>query len=131
MLEVGLGRPTRCSERIRCRLRGRDQRGSRPHGVSRADRESIGLEKAGIFRAGGRRCAATTEPASDADRPCRAVSARRWLLIGRDFGYSAGRGNGNTGARGASAPRLPYPALRGAYQLANAAAALAALEYTQ
>jgi dihydrofolate synthase/folylpolyglutamate synthase len=87
------------------------------------DRESIGREKAGIFRDG--RPAVIAEP-----QPPRSVLAApgRQLLLGRDFGYvdqqtqwaywgPAGRRSG-----------LAHPALRGAMQLRNAAAAMCALD---
>lgn len=86
-------------------------------------RESIASEKAGIFRPG--------RPAVVADPDPPAVileSAARVLLLGRDFGYVA-RGSqwsywGPAGRRSG----LAHPALRGARQLRNAAAALCALD---
>ena len=87
------------------------------------DRESIGREKAGIFRAG--RPAVVAEPA-----PPRSVleAPGEKLLIGRDFSYT---GDGMqwtyTGPKGRRAG-MAYPALRGAIQLRNAAAALCALD---
>ena len=88
-----------------------------------ADRESIGAEKAGIFRAG--RPAVVAEP-----EPPRSVlqAPGELLLFGRDFGYAAeGRQWsywGPSGRRGG----LEHPALRGAVQLRNASAALCALD---
>ena len=87
------------------------------------DRESIGREKAGIFRAG--RPAVIAEPA-----PPRSVLAApgEKLLIGKDFSYT---GDGMqwtyTGPKGKRAG-LAYPVLRGVIQLRNAAAALCALD---
>jgi dihydrofolate synthase / folylpolyglutamate synthase len=90
-------------------------------------RESIGAEKAGVFRPG--------RPAivSDAQPPHTVLEAARRVgadlrLIGRDFGYSAERGQWLFWGREGRRPGLAYPALRGASQLANASAALAALE---
>jgi dihydrofolate synthase/folylpolyglutamate synthase len=87
-----------------------------------SDRESIGREKAGIFRAG--RPAVIAEP-----HPPRSVleAPGEKLLLGRDFGYED-QGTqwtywGPAGRRGGLAP----PALRGAPQLRNAAAAICAL----
>ena len=91
------------------------------------DREAIGFEKAGIMRAG---CAAIC---GDSDPPRSLLDHARntgatLKRIGRDFGaerhgshwdYCAGR----TVMRG-----LPMPALRGEFQLANAATAIMALE---
>ena len=87
------------------------------------DRESIGREKAGIFRAG--RPAVIAEP----DPPQSVLSAAgNHLLIGRDFGYSDERTQwtywGLAGRRGG----LAHPALRGAMQLRNASAAMCALD---
>jgi dihydrofolate synthase / folylpolyglutamate synthase len=88
-----------------------------------ADRESIGREKAGIFRAG--RPAVIAEP----DPPHSVLNApAEQLRIGRDFGFTAEQGQwtywGPRGRRGG----LAYPALRGSIQLRNAAAALCALD---
>jgi dihydrofolate synthase/folylpolyglutamate synthase len=88
-----------------------------------ADRESIGTEKAGIFRAG--RPAVIAEP----DPPVSVLRAEgNKLLLGRDFGYVDQRTQwsywGPAGKRGG----LAHPALRGAMQLRNAAAALCALD---
>ncbi|MCX8566563.1 MAG: dihydrofolate synthase / folylpolyglutamate synthase [Glomeribacter sp. 1016415] len=94
-------------------------------------REKIGFEKAGIFRSGKPAiCGDPLPPHSLIDYAQR-IGADLWLT-GRDFGYQAQAGNerqqwrykGRTLARAA----LAYPALRGANQLLNSAAALAALE---
>ena len=98
------------------------------------DRESIGFEKAGIFRAG--------RPAlcADAQPPARLLEQAETLgvplqLIGRDFGfqkddenrlqwrYWSRRADGSLQRRS-----LAYPGLRGAVQLRNAALAIAALD---
>ncbi|MFO1204775.1 MAG: bifunctional tetrahydrofolate synthase/dihydrofolate synthase [Burkholderiales bacterium] len=90
-------------------------------------REKIAFEKAGIFRRD--RPAVVGEP----DCPQSMIDhaqeiGARLLLIDRDF-ECAGDGRqwryrGPCGTRGG----LPYPALRGEYQLRNAAAALTALD---
>jgi dihydrofolate synthase/folylpolyglutamate synthase len=91
------------------------------------DRESIGREKAGIFRAG--RPAVCADPAPPASLTGHAAGIEaRLLQIGVDFG-AVPQGKqwqywGPRGKRGA----LPYPALRGTGQLGNAAAAITALE---
>src|SRR5215212_3227662 len=90
-------------------------------------RESIGFEKAGIFRSERPAiCADRDPPATVLDR-ARAVGAEL-LLIDRDYGYDAQPRQwkywGPRGERHA----LPHPALRGDYQIANAAASLAALD---
>jgi dihydrofolate synthase/folylpolyglutamate synthase len=87
------------------------------------DRESIGREKAGIFREA--RPAVVAEP--DPPRSVLAAPGRH-LLIGRDFGYVDQHTQwaywGPSGRRSGLAP----PALRGAMQLRNAAAAMCALD---
>ncbi|MCC6474608.1 MAG: bifunctional tetrahydrofolate synthase/dihydrofolate synthase [Burkholderiales bacterium] len=91
------------------------------------DRESIGAEKAGIFRPGSPAICADPEPPRSLLAHARAIGAQL-RLIGTDFGYSATRQQwryrGRYGARAGLAP----PAMRGAKQLANAAACLAALD---
>jgi dihydrofolate synthase / folylpolyglutamate synthase len=87
------------------------------------DRESIGREKAGIFRP--YRPAVIAEP--DPPHAVRgAVGAK--LFLGKDFGYEAhGSQWAYWGAKGKRAG-LAYPALRGGIQLRNAAAVLCALD---
>ncbi len=86
-------------------------------------RESIGREKAGIFRAG--RPAVIAEP-----QPPESVFAApgEKLFFGKDFGYEREGAQwsywGPAGRRNA----LAHPALRGAMQLRNASAALCALD---
>ncbi|MGI4814558.1 MAG: bifunctional folylpolyglutamate synthase/dihydrofolate synthase [Janthinobacterium lividum] len=94
-------------------------------------REAIGFEKAGIFRAGRPAiCADPVPPASLIDYAEQIGADLR--LIGRDFGYETQAGNERQQwrfrGRDSSRPALAYPALRGANQLLNASAALAALE---
>ena len=92
-----------------------------------ADREAIGYEKAGIFR--GDRPAIYADPAPPASlvRHANEVGAQL-LRIGADFGVTVQDRQwqywGPRGKRNA----LPHPALRGASQLGNAAAAITALE---
>lgn len=91
------------------------------------DRESIGREKAGIFRAGRPAICADAQPPASLTQRAAEIGASL-LLIGRDFGATPGAGQwqywGPAGRRNA----LPHPALRGPCQLANAAAAITALE---
>lgn len=86
-------------------------------------REVIGREKAGIFRAG--RPAVVADPAP----PASVLDTKaKLLLLGRDFGYQSQDTQwawwGPSGKRSG----LAHPALRGAMQLRNASAALAALD---
>jgi dihydrofolate synthase/folylpolyglutamate synthase len=94
-------------------------------------REAIGYEKAGIFRAGRPAICADPVPPASLVRHAEAIGADLWLL-GRDFGFEAQKGSErqqwNWSGRASRRPALAYPALRGANQLLNASAALAALE---
>ncbi len=86
-------------------------------------RESIGREKAGIFRAG--RPAVVAEP----DPPDSVVSAVGVkLFFQKDFGYSAEPAQWSYWGPGGKRSGLAYPALRGSIQLRNASAALCALD---
>ncbi len=91
------------------------------------DRESIGFEKAGIFRAG--------RPAifGDLDPPKRLVEHAEKIgaplqVLGRDFRYEAKPGQWDFFGRKSTKHALPMPGLRGAWQLKNASVALAALD---
>lgn len=91
-------------------------------------RASIGFEKAGIFRAGQAALCADPDPPATLIEHAQAIGVDLHLL-GRDFGYFGdslqwtfwGRGGLRRGG-------LANPALRGRCQLANASAALAAVE---
>ncbi|MEW6119460.1 MAG: bifunctional tetrahydrofolate synthase/dihydrofolate synthase [Pseudomonadota bacterium] len=90
-------------------------------------REAIGFEKAGIFRAGRAAICADPVPPASLSEHAHAIGADlfcygRHFLAQRTHGTWTYRGLGETLAD------LPLPAMAGAYQLRNAAAALAALE---
>ena len=90
-------------------------------------REKIGFEKAGIYRSGRTAiCSDPSPPQSLLDHAA-AIGADLWLF-GRDFNYSGDRQQWNYGGRQQRRNALAYPSLRGANQLLNASAALAALE---
>lgn len=90
-------------------------------------REAIGLEKAGIFRAGKAAiCSDPVPPQSLIDHAA-AIGADLWLM-GRDFNYSGDKQQWNYGGREQRRNSLAYPSLRGANQILNATAVLAALE---
>ena len=91
------------------------------------DRESIAREKAGIFRASVPAVCGDKEPPATLTGHAASIGAPL-VLIGRDYGYNAARGDWQYWSLQGKRSALPYPALRGAYQLANAATALAALE---
>jgi dihydrofolate synthase/folylpolyglutamate synthase len=92
-----------------------------------ATREQIGFEKAHIYR-GGRPaiCSDPAPPQSLLDHAA-SIGADLWRF-GRDFNYQGDRQQWAYGGRQTRRAGLPYPALRGANQLLNAAGALAALE---
>jgi dihydrofolate synthase / folylpolyglutamate synthase len=87
------------------------------------DRESIGREKAGIFRPG--RPAVVADPA-----PPRSVLEAKaaLLLLGRDFGFTSEKTQWTYWGPRGKRSGLAHPALRGEVQLRNAAAALCALD---
>ena len=89
-------------------------------------REQIAFEKAGIFRTGRPAICADPEPPASLVEYAERIGADLWR-IGRDFNYSGDRQQWNFVARGHRRASLAYPALRGANQLLNASAALAAL----
>ena len=90
-------------------------------------REKIGFEKAGIFRPGKAAICSDPVPPSSLVAHADAIGADLWLL-GRDFNYSGDKQQWNYGGRAQRRNSLAYPSLRGANQLLNASAALAALE---
>ncbi len=90
-------------------------------------REDIGREKAGIFRAGAFAICADRLPPATLVAQASAVGARL-LRIGIDYDFTAHDGQWSYRGPGGTRHGLPIPALRGAYQLANAATALAALD---
>jgi dihydrofolate synthase/folylpolyglutamate synthase len=90
-------------------------------------REQIAFEKAGIFRAGKVAICADADVPQAIRSHAQQIGAKLWC-IGNEFGFTPHQGQWDyrsiIGARNA----LPYPALRGAFQLNNASAALAALD---
>ena len=90
-------------------------------------REKIGFEKAGIFRPGKAAICSDPVPPATLIQHAEDIGADLWLL-GRDFNYQGDQQQWSYGGRGQRRNSLAYPALRGANQLLNASAALAALE---
>lgn len=91
------------------------------------DRESIGFEKAHIYRAGRPAICADPVPPQSVIDYAADIGADLWLF-GRDFNYSGDRQQWSFAGRHNRRSSLAYPALRGANQLLNASAALAAFE---
>ena len=90
-------------------------------------REKIGFEKAGIFRAGRVAICSDPQPPQSLIDHANQIGADL-RLFGRDFNYSADKQQWNFGGREQRRNSLAYPGLRGANQLLNACAVLAALE---
>lgn len=91
------------------------------------DRESIGFEKAGIFRQGIPAICGDPQPPASILTQAAAVGSPLYLM-GRDFGFLKQEQQwmywGGAGRRGG----LPYPSLRGDNQLRNNACVMAALD---
>jgi len=90
------------------------------------DRESIGLEKAGIMRAGKPAVVGDPVPPQSVLDHAAEVGADLWRL-GHDFNFSGDKQQWAWAGRGRRYAGLAYPALRGANQLVNASGVLAAL----
>jgi len=90
-------------------------------------REDIGREKAGIFRAGRPVVCAEPEPPAGLVAHARALGSPI-VQLDRDYGYVALDRQWQYWGPGGRRHGLPHPALRGAYQLANAATALAVVD---
>ena len=91
-----------------------------------AERDSIGREKAGIFRRGKPAVCGDRDPPPSVIAAAAAVGAILHVA-GRDFGHVA---EGTQWRYSGQRERfgLPFPALRGKYQLGNAAVVLATLD---
>jgi dihydrofolate synthase/folylpolyglutamate synthase len=88
-------------------------------------REAIGLEKAGIYRAGRPAiCADPAPPASLVAHACDMGADLR--MLGQEFSYDTAGTGWTWHGDGLVWRHLPKPALAGGFQLRNAAAALAA-----
>lgn len=94
-------------------------------------RESIGFEKAGIFRPERPAICADSQPPQSLVEHAAAIGANL-RLIGRDFGYVGSVSEWSFWNRqGESRDGLPVPALRGEHQLGIAAAVLAVVDALQ
>jgi len=90
-------------------------------------REDIGREKAGIFRAGQQAICGDPDPPRSLLAHAEVIGAPLWRF-GLDFTCTALGMQWNYAGPASRLHGLPYPALRGAYQLVNAATALAAVD---
>lgn len=90
-------------------------------------REQIAFEKAGIFRTG------KVAVFGDSDMPqairtqAQQTGAELWC-IGSEFGFASHQGQWDYRSKIGSRSALPFPALRGAFQMNNASTTLAALD---
>ena len=91
------------------------------------DRESIGREKAGIFRPGRPAVIADRDPPASLVAEAERIGAR-CLCLGRDFDAVPGGGGWRWQGPEGGIDELPAPPLTGRFQLDNAAAALMALD---
>ncbi|OIR01043.1 bifunctional protein FolC [mine drainage metagenome] len=90
-------------------------------------REKIAFEKAGIFRRGRVAICADSDVPQAIRTQAQQVGAELWC-IGSEFGFARHEGQWDYRSKIGSRSAMPYPALRGAFQLNNASAALAALD---
>jgi dihydrofolate synthase/folylpolyglutamate synthase len=89
-------------------------------------REEIAYEKAGIFRANKPAICGDPIPPQTLIDHANAIGADLWLL-GRDYNFQGDKQQWGWAGRGKRFSGLGYPALRGANQLLNASAVIAAL----
>ena len=91
------------------------------------DREAIGFEKAGIMRAGRPAVFGDSRPPQSLLRHAEAIGAELYCLEG-DYQYQVHSSGWRWSSSNGSREALPMPAMRGDYQLQNAAGVLMALE---
>jgi dihydrofolate synthase/folylpolyglutamate synthase len=90
-------------------------------------REQIAFEKAGIFRQGRVAICADSDVPQALRNHAQEIGAELWC-IGSEFGFTTHQGQWDYRSKIGSRSALPHPSLRGAFQLHNASAVLAALD---
>ena len=90
-------------------------------------REKIGFEKAGIFRAQRPAICADADPPASLVQHAESCGAQL-LRYGEDFGAQLTAESWTYWGLQGPRPALPFPSMRGQQQIANAAAAIAAME---
>jgi len=91
------------------------------------DRNTIGREKAGIFRTGRPAICSDPEPPASVPRQAQMLSAR-WYALGSEFNWTRSGQGWTWQTSGKVCEDLPIPALPGTHQLNNAAGVLMVLE---
>ena len=94
------------------------------------NREAIGFEKAGIFRAGRPAVCGDAAPPSSVLQHAAALGVTLYCAE-RDFSYRRDQASWHWSAGEARRSGLPFPRLRGPYQLDNAAAVLMVVHVLQ
>jgi dihydrofolate synthase/folylpolyglutamate synthase len=89
-------------------------------------RESIGFEKAGVFRAGVPAICGDIAPPTSVTQVANTIGAN-YRQIAKDFGYELSGDTWSYWTKNQRIDALPQPALSGAFQLDNAACVLEAL----
>ncbi len=89
-------------------------------------REAIAFEKAGIFRSKAIAICGDPMPPKSLVNHANAIGADLWLM-GQDYSFTGDQHQWGWSGRGKRFSGLGYPALRGANQLLNASAVIAAL----
>lgn len=90
-------------------------------------REAIGWEKAHVYRKDKPAICSDPQPPESLVKYAQDIGANLWLF-GRDFNYDGDKQQWAFASRIGRKNALAYPALRGANQLLNASAALAAID---
>jgi dihydrofolate synthase/folylpolyglutamate synthase len=91
------------------------------------NREQIAFEKAGIFRAGKVAIFGDTDMPDAIRIQAEKIGAGLWCL-GKEFGFISHQSQWDFQGKLSARSALPFPALRGAYQLNNVSSVLAALD---
>ncbi len=90
-------------------------------------REKIAFEKAGIFRSGKVAVFGDLDMPQAVKEQAQKIGAQLWCL-GQQFSFKQGEQQWDYQGVAGSRSSLPYPALRGAFQLNNASSVLAVLD---
>ncbi|MGB5440916.1 MAG: bifunctional tetrahydrofolate synthase/dihydrofolate synthase [Gammaproteobacteria bacterium] len=91
------------------------------------DRESIGAEKAGVFRSNRPAICSDPAPPASVEKHALQIGAD-WYCLGQAYDYEEAAGGWIWRGAGRTLEALPYPSLPGKHQLNNAAGVLMVLE---